>query len=81
MGLSLGEEVQDYGPDAARDVTPKPRRGGVAYGAAALPPVTDDAPEVDEVLDAEPATDETPADPQMPDFDPDQDRRQAGLIG
>ena len=34
MGLQLAEEVQDYGPDAARDVTPvqaAPRRGGVVY--------------------------------------------------
>lgn len=32
MGLHVAEEVQDYGPDRARDVTPKaPRRGGVVY--------------------------------------------------
>lgn len=42
MGLELTEEVQDYGPDRARDVTPHaPRRGGVIYrdepAPAALP--------------------------------------------
>ena len=34
MGMQVAEEVSDYGPDAARDVTPQeaaPRRGGVVY--------------------------------------------------
>lgn len=33
MGMQVAEEVSDYGPDAARDVTPKPapRRGSVTY--------------------------------------------------
>ncbi|HBT01619.1 MAG TPA: hypothetical protein DEB47_17585 [Citreicella sp.] len=31
MGLQIAEEVSDYGPDRARDVTPAPRRGGVVY--------------------------------------------------
>lgn len=32
MGLRISDEVSDYGPDAARDVTPAaPRRGGVIY--------------------------------------------------
>ena len=32
MGLQMDEEVADYGPDRARDVTPDaPRRGGVIY--------------------------------------------------
>jgi hypothetical protein len=48
MGLSIGEEVSDYGPDRARDVTPEapaPRKGGVAY--------RDLAPPVDEVVEGE----------------------------
>lgn len=46
MGLHVSEEAQDYGPDAARDVTPRtaPRRGGVVY--------TDPDPVVDEIHDA-----------------------------
>jgi hypothetical protein len=49
MGLNVSEEVSDYGPDAARDVTPQaPRRGGVM-----LAPPDDDA-EVDEIIDATP---------------------------
>jgi len=48
MGLQVSEEVSDYGPDNARDVTPQaPRRGGVVYAEP------DPAPEVDEVLDAD----------------------------
>ena len=47
MGLQVAEEVQDYGPDAARDVTPAqaPRRGGVVYA--------DPDPVIDEIHDAE----------------------------
>ncbi len=48
MGMQVAEEVRDYGPDAARDVTPQeaaPRRGGVVYA--------DPDPVVDEILDAE----------------------------
>ena len=47
MGLQVAEEVSDYGPDAARDVTPQaatPRRGGVVY--ADPDPVVDDFVEV-----------------------------------
>ena len=52
MGLGVAEEVQDHGPDAARDVTPAaPRRGGVVYDA---PPAE---PERDEIVDAEAAYD------------------------
>lgn len=41
MGLQISEEVQDYGPEVARDVTPAaPRRGGVMY----RPAVTHAAP-------------------------------------
>lgn len=47
MGLQVAEEVSDYGPDRARDVTPAPRKGGVVYA--------DPDPVVDEILDAEPA--------------------------
>lgn len=45
MGLQVAEEVSDYGPDAARDVTPAqtaPKRGGVMYA---------DPDPVDEILD------------------------------
>jgi hypothetical protein len=50
MGLAIAEEVQDYGPDRARDVTPAataaPRRGGVMLASP-------DA-EVDEIIEARP---------------------------
>lgn len=51
MGLQVSEEVQDYGPQAARDVTPAPRKGGAIYA--------DPDPVVDEIIDADtlPATD------------------------
>jgi hypothetical protein len=66
MGLQVAEEVSDYGPDAARDITPQeaaPRRGGVVYadpdpvdeileGQAELPPVPTD-PEIEARLAAE----------------------------
>lgn len=39
MGFQIAEEVEDYGPDTARDVTPAaPRRGGVMYREPAQPP-------------------------------------------
>lgn len=81
MGIIAVDEAEDMpqrGPDAARDVTPKPRKGGVAWGGAL--PGTEPAPEVDEVLDAaEIGADprdqdglplDVPADAEMPDFDP-----------
>jgi hypothetical protein len=49
MGLQVAEEVSDYGPDAARDVTPQeptPRRGGVVYA--------DPDPVIDEILEDTP---------------------------
>lgn len=53
MGMQVSEEVQDYGPDNARDVTPAeraaPRRGGVMY--AEPDPVQET--EHDEIIDAE----------------------------
>ena len=45
MGLHVSEEAQDYGPDAARDVTPAPKRGGVVYA--------DPDPVIDEIHDGE----------------------------
>ncbi|TPE53052.1 hypothetical protein [Amaricoccus solimangrovi] len=43
MGLELTEEVQDYGPDRARDVTPAtPRRGGVIYRDEPAPQPADE---------------------------------------
>jgi hypothetical protein len=46
MGMEAAEEVSDYGPDRARDVTPAdaPRRGGVVYA--------DPDPVVDEIHEA-----------------------------
>ena len=44
MGLQVAEEASDYGPDAARDVTP--RRGGVVYA--------DPDPVVDDFVEASP---------------------------
>lgn len=50
MGLQVAEEVSDYGPETARDVTPAeahaPRRGGVIYA--------DPDPVVDEIHEADP---------------------------
>lgn len=48
MGLSVGEEVQDYGPEAARDITPRPARGRAVYVAPTEPAPT---PEVDEIFE------------------------------
>ena len=55
MGLEVSEEVQNYGPDNARDVTPAaPRRGGAVYRTP------DPAPAVDEIHEGEVVE---PADP------------------
>ena len=43
MGMAVAEEVSDYGPDAARDVTPAPRRGGPRF--APQLPEPEDEPE------------------------------------
>jgi hypothetical protein len=52
MGLQISDEVSDYGPDKARDVTPDaPRRGGVIYRDP------DPVPALDVIEDAEPAID------------------------
>ena len=55
MGMQVSEEVSDYGPDNARDVTPPetPRRGGVVYRDAPAP-----APVVDEIVEHNPVTGE-----------------------
>jgi len=48
MGMQIAEEVSDYGPEKARDVTPEtpaPRRGGVVYAE----------PDADEILEATPS--------------------------
>lgn len=59
MGLQVSEEVSDYGPEKARDVTPAPRRGGAVY---ADPDPVQAAPVVDEIIESTPdpatATDE-----------------------
>ncbi|NBW13837.1 MAG: hypothetical protein EBR82_38130 [Caulobacteraceae bacterium] len=52
MGLQVSDEAQDYGPDAARDVTPAkaaPRRGGIVYAQPA--PVAEAQPVIDEIID------------------------------
>lgn len=49
MGMEAAEEVSDYGPDRARDVTPQdaaPRRGGVIYA--------DPDPVIDNIIDQDP---------------------------
>jgi hypothetical protein len=50
MGMQIAEEVQNYGPDRARDVTPQqrpvPPRGGVVLA----PP----EPDVDEIVELDP---------------------------
>ena len=52
MGLSIGEEVSDYGPATARDITPQaPRKGGVAYKPLGPRPTDHPDPPVDEILD------------------------------
>ena len=54
MGLGIAEEAQDYGPDTARDVTPKaPRRGGVIMKPAQ--PVPEPAEDVDEIIEGQSA--------------------------
>jgi hypothetical protein len=61
MGLQIAEEVQDYGPDSARDVTPQaPRRGGVMYADPDPEPESQTAPEHDDILDAD-VTDDAPS--------------------
>ena len=55
MGMQISEEVSDYGPDSARDVTPKqaaPRPGRAVY--------LDPEPERDEIIEPEAVTDTTP---------------------
>lgn len=57
MGLSVADEVSDYGPDAARGVTPRqaaPRPGRAMY--------VDPDPVIDEIHEAEPAQIEGPSD-------------------
>jgi hypothetical protein len=55
MGMHVAEEVSDYGPDSARDVTPAqpaaPRRGGVMLAP----------PEVDEIREGDAVVDDFPA--------------------
>jgi hypothetical protein len=44
MGMQISDEVSDYGPEHARDVTPAetaPRRGGVVYRDPEPTPATD----------------------------------------
>lgn len=69
MGLQVSEEVQDYGPNAARDVTPNaPRRGGTIYrDADALPPPADEIHEGQVVEDAQTDTAQTEAERQVTD--------------
>lgn len=60
MGLQVAEEVSDYGPDAARDVTPPqtmPKRGGVMY--------SDPDPVIDEIHEGEVINPTTATDPEI----------------
>jgi hypothetical protein len=60
MGLQIAEEVSDYGPDSARDVTPAaPKRGGVVYA--------DPDPVIDEIHEAEAIDDTRHANAQTDD--------------
>lgn len=60
MGMHIAEETSDYGPDAARDVTPggvAPRRGGVMYA--------DPDPVVDDITDGEVMPGPTPTEAEI----------------
>jgi hypothetical protein len=61
MGLQVTEEVQDYGPDNARDVTPAPRKGGVVYAD----PDMDAAPMRDEIMEGEVLDQDLPTPEQL----------------
>ncbi|PJN96850.1 hypothetical protein CNY89_00125 [Amaricoccus sp. HAR-UPW-R2A-40] len=68
MGLEVSEEVQNYGQDNARDVTPAaPRRGGAVYRTPEPAPVVDEIHE-GEVVEPNPL----PA-----DYDPEAIAREA----
>lgn len=54
MGLSMSDEVSDYGPDRARDVTPKPPKGGAVY----IDPDPEPETVIDEIVDAEAYSDD-----------------------
>ncbi len=60
MGMDVTEEVQNYGPDAARNITPQeaaPRRGGVVYA--------DPDPVVDDILEHTTPDPRTATDPEL----------------
>jgi hypothetical protein len=65
MGLAIADEVSDYGPDAARDVTPKraaPAPGRVVYADPAPEPQRDEIIEAETVpFDPPPSADEIEA--------------------
>jgi hypothetical protein len=64
MGMTMADEAQDYGPNAARDVTPAtPRPGRVRYA--------DPDPVIDEIVEAEPMQIEGPA-PDLFGMSPEQ---------
>ena len=66
MGLQVQEEVQDYGPDMARDVTPRPAKGRAVY----LPTPE---PEVDAIVEHEAGGAEPDA--AAPAHDPEEEAR------
>jgi hypothetical protein len=71
MGMQASEEVSDYGPDRARDVTPQeqaPRRGGVVYA--------DPDPVIDDIIEADPS----PATATDPDQQSQIDREHAAFL-
>jgi hypothetical protein len=55
MGLTVSDEISDYGPDRARDVTPRPTpgRGGVVYAEPDPMPDPRHDPGVDHIIDAD----------------------------
>ena len=62
MGMQVAEEVSDYGPDRARDVTPKPPKGGAVY----IDPDPEPETVIDEIVDAEAYSDDpAPTDDEM----------------
>jgi hypothetical protein len=65
MGIQIAEEVQDYGPDSARDVTPKPKAVPPRGGVVLAPP----EPDVDEIVDLDP-TEAPPPPPGAPGEEP-----------
>jgi hypothetical protein len=65
MGVQIAKEVQDYGPDRARDVTPQQRSVPPRGGVVLAPP----EPDVDEIVELGP-TEAPPPPPSAPCEEP-----------